>query len=157
MAAHDGDSIMVKSTAETADEYIASLPVERRGDLERVRRTVLEHLPPGYVEGMQSGMIGWFVSLDRYPDTYNGQPLLYAAFASKKNHMSLYLMGAYASASIEKALRDGFATQGKKLDLDKSCIRFKRADDLALDVIGAVVGALSVDDFIELNEASRTH
>ena len=83
---------MAKSKAETVDEYLAELPEERRAAISAVRQVVLDSLPEGYEEMMQFGMIGYVIPLVRYPVTYNGQALQYAALASQKNHMSLYLV-----------------------------------------------------------------
>ena len=146
---------MAISTAATVEEYLAELPAERRAELSRVREVIRRNLPKGYVEGMGFGMIGYTLPLDRYPDTYNGQPLCYAGLAAQKNHLAVYLMGAYADPKVEKAIKDGFKKAGKKLDMGKSCIRFKAADDLPLDVIGKAVAAVAPDAFIKQYEKAR--
>jgi uncharacterized protein YdhG (YjbR/CyaY superfamily) len=136
-------------------EYLASLPEDRRAELERVRGVVREHLPAGYEEGIEFGMICYTVPLSIYPDTYNAQPLCYAALASQKNHLSLYLMRVHGDPKQEKQLRDAFAAEGKKLDMGKSCIRFKRAEELPLDTIGALVGSTPMDRWIEIAKSVR--
>jgi hypothetical protein len=146
---------MVKRGAATADEYLAGLPAERRQALAKVRDVIRRSLPAGYEEGVGFGMISYTLPLASYPDTYNGQPLCYAGLAAQKNHCALYLTGAYADPKVEKALRGGFAKAGKKLDMGKSCIRFKAADDLALDVIGKVVAAVPPDAFVKLHEKAH--
>ena len=88
---------MVQSDATTVDAYLAELPPDRRVTVEAVRAVVLGHLPDGFTEGMQFGMIGYYIPLERYPDTYNGQPLAIAALANQKRYISLYLMGIYAN------------------------------------------------------------
>jgi hypothetical protein len=118
-----------------------------------VRRVVLDHLPEGYEERMNWGMISYEVPLARYPDTYNGQPLMYAALAAQKRGYTLYLMNEYADGS--PALREGFERAGKKLDMGKSCVRFRRLEDLPLDVIGAAIARTPVDAFIEMHEAAH--
>jgi len=123
--------------------------------MQRLRALIVDNLPAGYEEGMHFGMIGYVVPLNRYPKTYNGQPLSYVALASQKNHMSLYLMGIYGDATLERQFRAAFAERGKKLDMGKSCVRFKRLEDLPLDVIARVVGSMSVDEYIALYERSR--
>lgn len=140
---------------DTVAEYLAQQPADRRKELERVRAVVRKHLPDGYKEGFGFGMIGWVVPLERYPDTYNGQPLMYAALAAQKNHLSLYLMGPYGSRELLQRLKDGFDAAGKKLDMGKSCIRFKRADDLDLDTIGQLVAAIPADRWVEIAKAAR--
>ena len=147
---------MARSTAATVDEYLAELPEERRAVLARVRDVVLAHLPAGYVETMNWGMIAYEIPLERYPHTYNGQALSYAALAAQKSHFALYLNGVYASAEQAAWLRDEFARAGKRLDVGKSCLRFRRLDDLPLEVIGAAVASTPPHDFVARYEAART-
>lgn len=97
------------SRAETVDAYLASLPAARRPLVEALLHAVRRNLPDGYQEGMQYGMIGWYVPLERYPDTYNGQPLGYVALANQKNYVSPYLMGCYADPGATARLEQGFA------------------------------------------------
>ena len=139
----------------SVEGYLASLPNDRRREIERVRRVVKQKLPAGYEEGVGYGMICYTVPLDTYRDTYNKQPLMYAALASQKNYCSLYLMPVYPDNALETRLRDAFAASGKKLDMGKSCIRFKRADDLALDAIGDIVAAVPVERWIEIARSVR--
>jgi hypothetical protein len=143
------------STAKTVDEYLASLPEDRQEILTAIRQTILEHLPEGYEEGMLYGMIGYFVPLSRYPTTYNGKPLAYVALASQKNYVVLHLMGVYGNPDAESWLREAFADASKKLDMGKSCVRFKKLQNVPLEVIGEVVALLPVETFIERYEASR--
>lgn len=146
---------MVSSAAITVEAYLAELPPERREVIASLRDFVNAHLPAGYREAMTYGMIGWCVPLARYPDTYNKQPLAYAALAAQKNNYSLYLMCVYEDDQRERDLRAAAAAQGKTLDMGKSCIRFKRIDQLPLDAIGALIASLSVDQFIALYEHAR--
>jgi hypothetical protein len=104
---------------------------------------------------MDFGYIGWSVPLSVYADTYNGQPLCYAALASQKNHMALYLMCAYADGPVKKRLVAGFKAAGKKLDMGKSCLRFKRLEDLPLDVIAETAAAVPMKKYIEIAKAAR--
>ncbi|MET0830941.1 MAG: DUF1801 domain-containing protein [Acidimicrobiia bacterium] len=140
---------MVSSKAATVDEYLAELPEERREAIATVRRFILDHLPEGYVEGMNWGMIVYEIPLERYPDTYNKQPLGLVALASQKNYMSLYLLG-------DDEFRRRWKETGKKLDMGKTCIRFRKVDDLALDVIGDTLAATPVDRLIATYEAVRS-
>lgn len=146
---------MVQSKATTPEAYLESLPEERREVVAAVRRMVLQHLPEGYEESMNWGMLSYEIPLSRYPDTYNKQPLAYAALAAQKHYYSLYLMGVYADSEEEAALKEGYEKAGKKLDMGKSCIRFKRLEDLPLDVVGRAIAATSVDEYIQRYEASR--
>jgi uncharacterized protein YdhG (YjbR/CyaY superfamily) len=144
---------VVSSPAATVEQYLAQLPPDRRAVVATVRDHVNAHLPAGYVEGMGYGMIGWTVPLARYPDTYNGQPLCYAGLAAQKHAYSLYLMGCYMDSAEDQALRAAYAQAGKKLDMGKSCLRFKSLDGLLLDAVGRAVAALPVDAFIARHEA----
>jgi hypothetical protein len=146
---------MATSTARTPEEYLDSLPEDRRAAVAAVRRVILENLPKGFEEGMQYGMIGYYIPLERFPDTYNGQPLGLAALANQKQHMALYLNNVYGDRSTESRFRERWAATGKKLDMGKSCVRFRRLEDLPLDVIGQAIAGTSPDDFIAQYEASR--
>lgn len=145
---------MASSSAATVDEYLAELPDDRRHAMSTVRQVILEHLPDGYREGMNWGMIVYEVPLDRYPDTYNGEPLGIVALASQKRYMSLYLWSPDAWRE-DGDFRRRWSETGKRLDMGKSCIRFRKVDDLALDVIGDVIADTSVDDLIAGYEAGR--
>jgi Domain of unknown function (DU1801) len=146
---------LVRSEAQTVDEYIESLPEDRREAIAAVRAAVLAHLPDGYEEGMQYGMIGWYIPLEDYPDTYNGEPLAIAALASQKRHMSLYLNCVYSDEGEKRRFEERWAETGKKLDMGKSCVRFKELDDLPLDVVGEAVARVTPEDFIESYERAR--
>lgn len=111
---------MVSSNARTPDEYIASLPEDRRAAVSAVRDVIRANLPAGYEEGMQYGMIGWYVPLERFPDTYNGQPLGLAALASQKHHLSLYLNSVYGNRATEAWFKERYAASGKKLDMGRT-------------------------------------
>jgi hypothetical protein len=148
---------MVKSDASTAEQYLASLPPDRQKALRAVRDVILANLPKGYEEGMEYGMIGYYIPLKRYPVTYNGQPLGIAALASQKNHMAVYLMNIYGDKETEDWFTQRYKASGKKLDMGKSCIRFKRVEDLPLELVGEAVARTSVERFISLYEASRRH
>ena len=141
---------------QTPEEYIASLPEDRAEQLSRLRELVLQHLPEGYVEEIDFGMICYVIPLSTYPETYNGHPLMYAALASQKRHMSLYLMNVYGGEESQRWFSDGFAAAGKKLDMGKACVRFKKLDDLPLDVITEAVSRTHVADYIASYEESRT-
>ncbi|WP_017539903.1 DUF1801 domain-containing protein [Nocardiopsis halophila] len=144
---------MATSDAATPEEYLAELPEERRAVLAEVRRTVLDNLPEGYEEGMDFGMIGYHVPLERYPKTYNGRPLGYAGLAAQKNHNALYLMGVYGPEQEE--FREEWLATGKRLDMGKACVRFKGLDGVPLDVVARWVARWPVDDFIARHEALR--
>jgi len=146
---------MVQSAAANVEEYIAELPPERADVVEQVRQLVLDNLPDGVEEAMNWGMISYEIPLSRYPDTYNGQPLMYAGLAAQKHHYSLYLHSVYSSEVVEQALRDAYAEAGMKLDVGKSCVRFKRPDQILPDALAESIRAVTVDQYIERYEASR--
>jgi hypothetical protein len=147
---------MVSSKAPTPEAYLAELPPERAAFVSRLRDLVNANLPPGYVERMNWGMISWEVPKERYPDTYNGQPLVYAGLAAQKNHTALYLNCVYASQARTERMRQAWAESGRKLDMGKSCLRFKRPEDVAEDVLAETIRSIPVDRFIAEYEAGRT-
>ncbi len=146
---------MVTSNATSPQELIASLPPGRREAIAAVYELVRANLPPGFEEGIQYGMIGWYVPLERFPDTYNGQPLGLAGLANQKQYMSLYLNTVYGNAETERWFRERWAATGKKLNMGKSCVRFRKLDDLPLELIGETIARTTVDRYIEGYEAAR--
>ena len=146
---------MVRSDATTVAQYLAELDPERRRQIAAVRDVVLANLPDGYEESMNWGMISYEIPLERYPNTYNKQPLGYAALASQKHHMSLYLMALYADPDQEQSFEERYRATGKRYDVGKSCVRFRRIDDLPLDLIAEVIASTSVDEYIARYEAAR--
>lgn len=146
---------MAKSTAATVEEYLATLPEDRRNVIASMRALVRAHLPEGYREGMNWGMIVYEVPLERYPKTYNKQPLCYVALAAQKAHYALYLNCIDAGSAREQRLREEFERAGKTLDMGKACIRFKATTDLALDALGRVIAETPVDAFIARYEMAR--
>lgn len=147
---------MARSTAATVEAYLAELPEDRRAVVSAVRDVVLAHLPEGYEETMNWGMISYELPLARYPDTYNGQPLSYAALAAQKRHYALYLMGAYADPAQVETLQAAFDAAGKTMDMGKSCLRFKQMDDLPLDAVGAMIASTPPEALIAQYEAGRS-
>lgn len=139
----------MRSEATTVDQYLSELPEDRRSALEAVRDTILENLPAGYEEAMNWGMIAYQVPLERYPDTYNGQPLMVAALASQKNHMAVYLTGIYMSEASREAFEAAYRATGKRFDVGKSCVRFRALEDLPLDLIGETIASVPVERLIE--------
>ena len=146
---------MVSSAAATVEAYLAELPPERSAVVATVRALVNTHLPEGYVEGLHWGMIGWVIPLSRYPVTYNKQPLIYAALAAQKNNYALYLMCSYSDSQIERDLRAAYAAAGLKLDMGKSCLRFRGLDALLQPAVAAAIASTPVETHITRYEASR--
>ena len=145
----------MRSDASSVTQYLAGLPEDRRRALMEVRGEILANLPDGYEEAMNWGMITYQVPLERYPDTYNGKPLMYAGLASQKNHMAVYLSGVYASTERSEAFLAAYRASGKKLDMGKSCVRFRKLENLPVELIGETVASMPVDEFIAVYEAGR--
>lgn len=136
----------MKSKVTTVAAYLASLPPERRGALSAVRQTMLSNLPKGYVEVVNWGMITYEVPLAINPKTYNGKPLMYAALASQKNHMAIYLCSIYCMPGALAAFKASW--KAKKPDMGAACVRFKKLADLDLDSVARVIASTSVKEFI---------
>jgi hypothetical protein len=148
----------VRSKSSTVKEYLDSLPGERRKVISAVRDVILSNLHDGYEESMNWGMISYEIPVERFPTTYNKQPLMYAALAAQKNYYAVYLSLLYcgaASSLHDDWFRKEYEKAGKKLDCGKSCVRFKTLDDLPLHVIGAAIRIATPEEFIAIYEQSR--
>lgn len=141
---------MPRSLAKTVPEYLDSLPEDRRKALTKVRSVIRKHLPKGFEERMNWGVISYEVAPSRIPAPLSKIPMAYVALAAQKNYNAVYLMRVYADKKQEAQLRTGFKRAGKKLDIGKSCIRFKSPDDLALDVIGQLIADTTAEGWIEV-------
>src|SRR5437588_7517979 len=147
----------MQSKATSVAQYLAELPADRRATLEAVRQVIRKNLDTDYEEGMQYGMIGYYVPHRVFPAGYHcdpRQPLMFAALAAQKNHLALYLMCAYGHEPTAEWFRDAWAKTGKKLDMGKACLRFKKIDDLPLDLIGEAVRRVPAAMYIEYCESS---
>ncbi|MCF7823876.1 MAG: DUF1801 domain-containing protein [Candidatus Marinimicrobia bacterium] len=138
----------MQSSATSVQEYLNELPEDRQRQIGTVRKTILDNLPQGYEEVMNWGMIAYQVPLQVYADTYNKKPLLFAALASQKNYMSLYLSGIYMYSDRQKSFEQNYRKTGKRYDVGKSCVRFRKLDDLPLDLIAETIKSLPMDTFI---------
>ena len=146
---------MVISKARTVKEYLDELPADRRKEIAKVRSVVRKNLPKGFRETINWGMICYEIPLERYPDTYNKQPLATAALAAQKNFNSIYLTGGYADPKRRKRLEDAFKKSGKKMDMGVSCLHFRKADDLPLDAIGEIIASTPPETMIAMYESAR--
>lgn len=147
----------MQSKAATVNDYLASLPDDRREVIEVVRKVILQNLDKDYEEGMQYGMIWYYVPHRVYPTGYHcdpKQPLPFAGLASQKNYMSLYLMCTCSESPLAAWFREAWKQSGKKLDMGKACIRFKKIDDLALDVVGETIRRVPAKKYIEFCQAA---
>ncbi len=141
----------------TVAQYFAALPKDRRDALKAVRKVIRDNLDAGYAEGVQNGAIGYFVPHSVYPPGYHcdpTQPLPYLGLASQKHHMGIYLFCVYSSEAEQRWFREAWAKTGKKLDMGKSCVRFKKIDDVALDVLGKAIKRTPAKKFIAHYESA---
>ena len=142
----------------TVEEYIAALPDDRKSAIEKLRNVILKNLPEGYEEQLSYGMIGYVVPLSRYPKGYHakeGEPLPFLSLASQKNHIALYHMGLYGKPELEEWFVKAYAERvPTKLDMGKSCIRFKNPVHIPYDLVAELCHKISVDEFIGSYEDS---
>ncbi len=137
--------------SESVDHYLDSLPEDRAAALRAVRQVVLANLPPGYEETVQYGMIGYVVPHSVFPPGYHcdpKEPLPFCHLGSQKNHMAVYLMPLYSDEGLLNWFVEEYKKTGKRLDMGKSCVRFKKLDDLPVELIGQVVAKVPVDVYV---------
>lgn len=147
----------MQSTATTVDAYLGELPEDRRVAIQAVREVIVSNLGKGYQEGMQYGMIGYFVPHSVYPPGYHcnpKQPLPFASLASQKNHMAIYLFCIYGSEEETERFQKAWLATGMKLDMGKGCVRFKRLEDVPLEVVGEAIRRMPVDKFVARYESN---
>lgn len=147
----------MQSKATTVEQYLAELPEDRRAAIQAVRQVILQNLDKDYEEGMSYGMIGYYVPHRVFPPGYHCNPKLplpFAGLGSQKNHMSIGLMTIYGDQKHQREFLDAWAKTGKKLDMGKCCIRFKKAEDLALDVIGDEIRRVPASAYIAHYQAA---
>ncbi len=140
---------MAKPT--TVDQYLAALPPDRREVLQTIRKAVNAKLPKGFEEGILYGMIGWYVPFSRFPQGYHcdpTKPLMLAALASQKQYVSFYM--PYFDEKATERFQKAWAKTGKKLDMGKSCVRFKKLEDIPLELIVDTLAGIPVDGYLEL-------
>ena len=146
----------MQSTEKTVASYIKSLPSERAVVISEIRALVNKHIKSGFIETMRWGMISWEIPLEKYPDTYNKKPLNYISRAAQKNNFSLYLMGCYAVNAEERdAFEKEYVASGKRMDIGKSCVRFRKIEDLPMPLIVKCIKRYSLKEFIQIYEDSR--
>ena len=140
----------MRSEAKSVSEYINSLPEDRKQAIQKVRKVILDNLPKGIEENMNWGMISYEVPLSIHPDTYNKKPLMFAALASQKNHMAVYLSGIYSNDKLREQFIADYKATGKRMDMGKSCVRFRKLDDLPLELVSKAIAALNMEEFIKI-------
>ena len=146
---------MVSSKETTPAAYLDSLPPDRRKVIRAVRAVIRKNLPKGYAETMNWGMLSYEIPLSRYPDTYNKQPACYVGLAAQKNNFAIYLTTVYAEPTLMEQLQAWYVAEGKRLDMGKSCLRFKGLEDIPLELIGEIIASTPVDALIEVMERAR--
>lgn len=147
---------MVQRVASSAAQYVKQLPDESKLTINLLRKIVKENLQPGFQESINWGMIVYQVPKKLCSETYNGEPLAYVGLAAQKNYFSLYLLGLYGDEKLAKKFESAFKKSGKKLNMGKSCLRFKSVEELPMDVIKWAVGRHTVDEYIEMHNASMS-
>jgi hypothetical protein len=140
----------------TVDQWLASVPADRKDAINAVRDAVNQHLPQGYEETVDWGMLAWVVPLATLPNTYNGHPLMLAALGAHTKVMTLYLMTVYGDPKLRKEFEAAYKRTGKKLDMGGCCVHFKKLDDLPLDIVADTIARVGVEDYIEHYEKSRS-
>ena len=144
--------------ATSPEDYISQVPEERQSTLKKLRKVINANLPKGFEEGIQYGMIGYYVPHSIYPDGYHctpTKPLPFMSFASQKNSVNLYHSGIYAKPELHDWFVNEYPKHCKrKLDMGKSCIRFKKLDEIPFDLIGELSTKLSVDEWIKIYESA---
>jgi len=147
----------MQSQAKTVDQYVAELPPERQAVVEELRQTFKRQLPKGFEEVMSYGMIGWVVPHKLYPAGYHCDPKLplpFLAVASQKNFISVYHMGLYADPAMLDWFKQAHAKASpKKLDMGKSCVRYKKPEDVPVALLGELATRMSPQQWIQLYEA----
>jgi hypothetical protein len=139
---------VASSSATSVDSYLAELTPERSRDVAKLRELCLNHLPAGLEEAMNWGMISYQVPFSTVEQTYNSQPLLFAAIASQKQYISLYLMSIYAFDEAREKFESDWRASGMKLNVGKACIRFRNLDSAPLDVIQRALGQVTVEEYV---------
>ncbi len=146
----------MKTKATSIEEYLAELPADRYEAISAVRKVILDNLPKGYVEAFNWGMISYEVPLSVFPDTYNKQPLMYAALGNQKNHMAVYMCWLSCAPKIVETFKEAYLKTGKKLDMGKGCVRFKKLEHLPLELIAQTIAGTSLEEFVATSKKAHS-
>jgi hypothetical protein len=146
---------MKERPALTVNQWLSSVPPERRDAIDAVRDVVNARLPKGYEETVDWGMLAWVVPLATYPNTHNGRPLMLAALGAHTKVMTLYLMAVYGDPKVRKEFESAYKRTGKRLDMGGCCVHFKTLDALPLDVVGDTIARVGVEQYVEHYEKAR--
>ncbi|NNF85293.1 MAG: DUF1801 domain-containing protein [Winogradskyella sp.] len=144
--------------ASTPADYISQIPEDRKATLKKLRETINQNLPKGFEEGIQYGMIGYYVPHSKYPDGYHcnpKEPLPFMSIASQKNFVALYHSGLYANKTLYNWFVSEYPKHAKtKLDMGKSCVRFKKMEDIPYELVGELCQKITADEYIEIYETA---
>ena len=142
----------------SVDDYISQIPEERQEIFRKMYQTINDNLPEGFTQGSSYGMIGWEVPLETYPDGYHctpGSPLPFISIASQKNFVALYHMGMYAKPELLNWFVEEFPKHSKKkLDMGKSCVRFKKIEDIPMELLAEMSRKMTVEEWIDIYETN---
>ena len=147
---------MKERPALSVNQWLASVPAERKDAINAVRRVINEHLPRGYEETVDWDLLAWVVPRATLANTHNGHPLLLAALGAHRKLMTVYLMSVFGDPKLRKEFQSAYKKTGKKLNMGGCCVHFKKLDDLPLDVVGNIISRVAVDQYVERYENSRT-
>ncbi len=147
---------MASIQADTVEEFLAKLPENRKESFLEVRQMILDNLPDGYVESPNWGMLSYEVPLEVFPETYNGEPLMFCALAAQKRHLSLYMMSVYQNEDQNQILLNAFEELGVKPNMGKSCLRFTNVAKIPMQTLGQLISNCPMDEFIESYEKARS-
>lgn len=142
-------------TSQDPQAWLDALPPDRRAAIIAVRKTILDNLAEGFEEVFTGRGFSYQVPLSTYPETYNKKPLMYASLANQSRHMAVYLMALYTVPGAAEAFEAAYRATGKRCDIGKSCVRFKKLNQLPLDLIGESIVSLDVPGYIEAHERAR--
>ena len=141
----------------TPANYVKQLAPDTRKQINALRKIIKKNLQPGFEEAVNWGMLVYQVPVKRCQETYNGQPLAYVGLAAQKNYLALYLFGIYSDDKLRKKFEVHYKKSGKKINMGKSCLRFKSIEELPVEIIAQSIGEFSVDDIIALHNASLAY
>ena len=139
----------------TVKQWLASVPAERKDAINAVRDAVNEHLPQGYEETVDWGLLAWVVPFATLPNTHNSHPLMFAALGAHRKLMTVYLMSVYGAPKFRREFQAAYKKTGKRLNMGGCCVHFNTLDDLPLDVVGNTIARVTVDQYVERYENAR--
>ncbi len=147
---------MASIQADSVEEYLSKLPENRKDSFLEVRKMINDNLSDGFVESVNWGMLSYEIPLEVYPETYNGEPLMFCALAAQKRHLSLYMMSVYQNPEQREILLNAFDELGVKPNMGKSCLRFTNVKKIPLQILGELISDCTMEEFIKSYEKGRS-